>query len=208
MELLYLIDRTITRILQVISKFAERRLHINLNLQSLFLLLLSFLVYMLIAVPDLYSNLLGRHWNDFSITSSGLGLGSVGILVIYSLVLIILNIIAKLIAIMILKKLHRFFDPEGEANPDKLYTDGNKAWAKVVVGIIFLIIGIKEQIFLLSIVFIYLGTSDIIQEATMAFIERRKSNTKREKRGVTEALRKLLDKCKAWLPNPLPRPGI
>lgn len=106
-----------------------------------------------------------------------------------------------------LGKLHRFFDPEGYFSPDKEYLDGNRAWGYVVVGAIFLFAGTSMVEGKLEWMLILGGGYSFFPNAYEYFVTRKRGSGKKSRATVTERLRKLLEACKNWLPQPKATPA-
>lgn len=189
MELLYFVDRTITRAIQALSKFISTHHRLSASQQGKILVVLGFLVYLGIWVvtPDV------PHSNIWLI------LLYIGIFAIVWPVLVVASTIGLL-------TLHRLIDPDGLIADDKQYSNGHMAWARVVILLIFAV----SWKLTADINLAYLLSSQTIvfipESIFHAFLARRPSDRhrRREQSTMTEAMQSLLDRCSSWLPVPKP----
>jgi hypothetical protein len=188
MELLYLVDRTLTRTLQAFSRFIELRLRLRLEMQEFILLLLA------VVIGSIISALLDLRVERGIFRFPGwFALGFIGGW-----------FTSAPLTEPLLRKLHCFFDKENALRTDKEYEDGYTAWGFILNAcILFLYPYFLPHGFFADSVFV-VGCILLMSKSYTAFVQRRKTNTKRKKY-LTEAFKALLEKCRQWLPRqPLP----
>jgi hypothetical protein len=99
---------------------------------------------------------------------------------------------------------HWFFDPEGAVTSDKQYENGYVAWSFALIGTLLTVLGIRIP-FWGSHILITMGILHLACHSYMAFSARKRGNP-RNKKYTTDALAKLLERCKEWLvPRPIPQ---
>ena len=194
MGLLYLIDRTLTRLLQWVSKFLETKLRIKRGLQAIFCWFVAFGVFVsTISASDL------DELKSITLTQLVIALP---LYLLISVILLVVVFSMSLLTAAILKRLHIFLDREGALASDKLFSDGYYAWSAALVGMVCLglsYVGIN--------ILIGWGLIFLTIFSPESFLERKRNDSKREPAGLTAAMRRLLERCKSWLPHPAPAPG-
>lgn len=184
MELLYFIDRTITRALQKFSRKCDLR-HLNMSLQSLLIILLLYPVQLFVEPTE--ENL----W----------------VIILYGATTIAIWYLLKNPVASILQHLHRFFDLEEASSKEKLFEDGYKCWAEVTVSVLFIAIGISFPQFFWAQLAYKIGVGAFGVQVYEDFVNRRKGQGRKRKNVVTAALQALLERCKDFLPRPIPEPS-
>jgi len=188
-ELLYLIDRTITRAIQAFSKGVESRLRISLDIQR------HILYFVGIALGSMVSSA-----TDRSVDSTFLTTGAY--MVVFFLGWMLMNLAVAVILLL----LHVFIDREGATARDKLYESRYLSWSSVVVSAAYLIIGFtgstdawKDAMIFTSLPMgLFLGYAE--------FAKRRRGSKRQDKQKVSAALQALIERCRDWLPIPKPAP--
>ena len=174
MEVLYFIDRLVTSTIQKLISKRIARLDINTK----FLLVL----------------IIGSTIN-FAVDIFTLSKNPSAVWVVIALCAYMFLVLA---VALILKYLQMFLDPEIYYSNDRLYTRGHLAWGLVFTAVIVLLIAFK---FDGPVYFRIVGVFAIL-EAIDVFLTRKKNNTNKHKFSISEALTKLIEKCRTWLPVP------
>lgn len=190
MELLYLIDRSVTGWIQSLSIFISRRLRIDAFWQSMIAMFMTYPLRSLYgyvyhineAGGPFYVSLL---YLGLLLTSAfiGMGFGSV------------------------LNQLHHFFDPDGFNSTDKLYWSGNLAWGHVTFAATCLILALLFHANGFMGYIASLGFFALAPNAYIVFTSRRRGSGGKKKKPITERLRKLIEASRSWLPKPAPIPS-
>jgi len=184
-ELLYFIDRTITHALQTLAHRLERR-RMPLYVQRWFI---SIFLYMLGVT---YVSSIGKD-NPASLTDFLLYLTA-----IVSYLFVSFGFAA------ILMQLHTFFDKEGATAKDQIYENGYKCWGDVVTTVLYIGMGASIAPKILSANLIEAGMFQLGMIGYLDFVVRRKGTGNKRKKGVTAALQALLERCKDFIPRPIP----
>ena len=184
MELLYLIDRTITRLIQAIAGFFTRRLRLQLGWQRAGMFLVGVSIGILSSTA--YSEKPPESDVMRSVAVGGCWLAS------------------TVATAILLKYLHLFFDPENARRPDKLYEDGYKCWADIAVTFLWILIGTQvgavwiNALFAQSIGLLgFIGYDDFVNR-------RRGPGGKKHPGALTAAMRRLLERVKRLTYRPRP----
>lgn len=183
MELLYLTDRIVTLAIQVLYR-TLLRLRIGKQIQR-------FILLVIFSFQDQITHLESpRMWPVWTF------LGFLALVVLISATMIF-------VTERLLKQLHKAFESR-----DRLlykdWEDGYNAWAIVIVAGLLISFNLRSDF--LDNWPIYFATILLAFDGYSAFIDRKKNERKKGRFGVTEAMRKLLDKCRSWLPKPIPTP--
>jgi len=106
----------------------------------------------------------------------------------------------------VLRRLHLFFDEDGCVG-EKEYGDGYRAWSWIIISAGYLFLAFSRVLVGGSYSALGIGYYGILTQATAEFASRKGSSRPKDKSRVTEALRKLLERCRSWLPKPVPVPS-
>ncbi len=197
MELLYFIDRKITSFLQSLAKNIEIKLKISFMIQRMFLMVLGIIIGSTIESVFLEN---GADYNANNIFGP---FSSIAFIVLTILVWTVFSFALS----MVLKQLHTFFDPDEAENSDKLYHDGYYSWGVITASIIFVIFRIIYIDSTLTSSFMEQGIGQGLYIGYLAFVSRRRGSGKKKKAVTSSALEKLLERCRDFLPQPIPAPN-
>ncbi len=186
LELVYFIDRTLTAKLKALSQLIEQRLRLNLSWQGAFL--------------GGSSALISQHIPSYLHIRYDLLSTTIGLLFVIISSTFIINTVAWL-----LEQFHRFLDYEGAISRDKLYDNGSRAWGMVLISTIFVVASLIVKQSFIGGAFLFAGFVGLAVTYSI-FVLRRKGNTKKRESYATEAIMRLLQRCRGWL-KPLPQPG-
>lgn len=187
MELLYLIDRTLTHALQSLARRIERKaLRLPLFGQRFVIAL------MLYILGSMYVSSIGKDGSN--------SLFEIPLVLAASLTYFV---VAGWMGI-VLQWLHVFFDKAGAQAPDKLYENGYKCWGDVVATGAFFVLGTYLFPDILAENFIEQSSLQLGMMGYLDFVVRRKGPGSKRKKGVTAALQALLERCKDFIPRPIP----
>lgn len=184
MELIYLIDRIITRMNHILWFRIMKYSPFDTD----------WTIYFLSAIPYLYIGsitddkyLTGGFWTESPLIISWMFISKA----------IFLETMSKVLRIIHLK-----LDPERALIEDRQYQEGYKAWGSISLGLFAFVIYISEPWYMANWIFfysaLYLGNYELY---------RRRRYTNNRKRKTSEALVKLLEKCRTWIPKPVPSPS-
>ena len=193
MELLYLIDLWVTRFLQALGRFVESRSKIDKEGQLVVLLI----VLMFTWATTLPLRLLGVE------------VGTYPRILAFPVALSVLISIPVLSygTTLLLRELHKFLDERGFKKTDKLYSDGHFAWAQLLAGLGLAIGGYFLYNYPVVCSYLFTTSGLLLPMAYYGFNIRGAGQKNRDKKGMTEALRKLLERCSSWLPKPASIPS-
>lgn len=191
MEILYFVDRTMTNGLQWFSRKLEKVIRVRVELQPFLLIFPS------IFCQQILGTFLGLHTgkSDWGIP-----------LYLLALILLVLSAMIGAFLGLILEVLHAKIDPE-RYFAEKDFSCGHIAWGHTILSFIAISLALFDRTS--SFVWHYwgLGFFAFIPNAYRAFIFRRKYDRTDKKQTVSEALRKLIERCRSWLPKPAPLPS-
>lgn len=184
MELLYLIDRTVTEVLQYFSRRIEKWFRIKPKI-------LSYIIFFLLVINVPFIP---------GIPEGGLMVIPISAGLYYGFKLFMEPFVAEqLITIQL------FFDPE-YIHRDPAYEPNHLAWASILIGISYTILGFRLGMEHVSLSFVFTG-SLAFSHGLWHFFVRHRTHKNQDKEPVSEALKKLLARCRSWLPMPTPTPG-
>ena len=183
MEVLYFVDRVITEVLQFFSRRIEKWLRIGPRLLSLiiFLIIAADLPFLL-NIPD----------------------GGLPVLLI-TLVLYFSHHYFEFIVADMLVTVHLFFDHQWIQREHR-YEPNHLGWASVLIGVSYTLLGYRLDMEHFSLAFVIIG-SLAFSHGLWHFFVRGRIDRKQKKESMIAALKKLLDRCRHWLPLPVPTPG-
>lgn len=193
MELLFLIDRTLTRLIQTCSKYFLDRLHLSLFFQGLLGFIIASITLEIVSFSDLIG--IAGEASPFRFY-----------FLIYCL-FIPAGILLGHLCGFILAILYRFFDEESFSEPNKEYLDGHIAWGFIISGVVCILSATTFKTYSIAPYIFNLGILAFIPEAYTYFANRKRGSGKKTKAPVTERLKKLIEACKEWLPQPKPAPA-
>ncbi len=197
MELLYFIDRTITSFLQKTARNIESKVKIPFTIQRIFLLMMGIGIGSIIEAVFLES---GADYNANTIFGP-----------FSSLAFVVLTILAwtlsGFVLSIVLRQLHFFFDPDEANSSDKLYHDGYYSWGVITASVIFVIFRIIYIDSTLTSSFMEQGIGQGLYIGYLAFVSRRRGSGKKKKAVTSSALEKLIERCRDFLPQPIPAPN-
>lgn len=202
MELLYFIDRTLTRVIQFFSNLVERKLCLGKKLQHRLGLLIGVFAGWIIYVRD---NPLVNSQPYESMYSIFIGFLGIFYIVFLGVFFISLGYWMSLLLQKILFNLHKFFDYDGAVSQDKLYTSGYEGWSNVLIAIMGWVFYYFAPNGLYAYFIIVISGETLFGEAYIVFATRQRGKKSDLKYGVSEAMQKLLRACSGWL---RPQPGV
>lgn len=195
MELLYFVDRTITRAIIALSGLLKRKLKISVYTQAMLMQLIGMLTMLILAFGSPPTPSL----------SIALLLGS--LVVCIAAVMLFDRTASKLAYYLAvcLVYLHYYFDQAGLRREDRRFSYGHYAWGWVIIWGMFIgwyCLNTVDWItpFLLCIVYMVAP-----RQTYLTFAMRTPHNSgKKDSLVMSEAMQKLLDRCRSWLPSPQP----
>jgi hypothetical protein len=205
MELLYFVDNSIMRSLQALSAYITRKIGLVLYQQWRILLLLGislpFLDFFIKEISFIYTS--GPHAPSFNILLDALleALYRVLPIVIFSITLSVSFIVVYFVGILLIE-LHFFLDADKVMEPESAAQTGYFAWSLLIVACMLFICTYIFYGRFFSLPFAASGWV-MASCAYKEFVERKRSNRKRKKH-MSEAFRAFLERCKSFIPQPLP----
>lgn len=183
MDLLYFVDRSITRFFKALSNWAISK-GIPWEIQNRILAGLAVVSFLIV------------NWVFYKV--------EVRLdLIIFLCITWILDLVIGVIGIVLFVFLHRFFDYEGAVNPNKEYQDGHWAWVCIVMAIGYIFIAKYNVIPMPFIEVIPLLCVRRIGAAIYFFVLRIERKSPKKDRTFTNAVyEQLLQLCEPWLPKP------
>lgn len=192
MELLYLVDRTVTNFIQSFSRLMFRVTRIPTSWQSLFLLFPS------VGIQQLSGSLLNLGSTNNRVWGTFLVFGYLGLLIISRFIGYFLG--------RLLELAHSFIDHE-RFYGSKDFSCGHLAWGQVIFSVVLLCYALLDKSSPLAFYSWELGFFAIVPNAYGEFATRRKFDNNKKKQTASETLRKLVERCQSWLPKPTPIPS-
>lgn len=192
MEILYLVDRILTKLIQALFQFLAKKLRFSIRIQSS----LGFMMGVLLAAET------ARYLLPEPAIKNVWGVWVY--MVFYSLIYAASIVLCSWVK-WVLFALHRFFDFDRATSQDKLYLDGYSAWGFVITGGLLLIYFHSFPNNVFSSGMLFAGFVRLTDDAYISFATRKRGTPKRKKY-ATQALADLLERCKGWLvPRPVPQ---
>jgi len=181
--ILYLIDRSVTQILQYFSRKIKDLVKIGPWFQSkVVFITLAVVILLELDLPN--ASLLG---------------------LLFATVIYLFNYQWEFTVAGLLVNIHDFFD-EDWVYSERLYEPGHLAWAAVLIGFSYTTLGYRLGYDELQVAFTINGVF-MFSHGLWHFMIRRKGSNTEKKEGVSEALQKLIERCRHWLPKTVPALG-
>lgn len=191
MDLLYWLDRSLTRGVQRGSRWLSRH-HLSVFGQRSILLVVGITAGLVLAA------LVGKDLRSSARTFSLQ-------LILTTVVVITCWVAANPPVRRGLILVHRWLDPDADTETDKEYRDGERFWADVVITVGFILIGARLSAKLWADPLVAQSVGQLGYMGLLDLLNRKAGPRKRRGRvGVTAAMSALMDRCRDFIPQAQP----